>query len=93
MAVRLDREARRPPEGGHFNFICTGGPPQTKAGPSINKNRPIPRLCTIKHERKFTKLYVTGFIQFTRKSPISSSVFKVGLMKWGPVQRFHSQMY
>ena len=42
--------------GGHFNFICTRvcgrkigklTHPQTKAGPSINKNRPILRLFTI----------------------------------------------
>ena len=42
--------------GGDFNFICTGvcrhrirklTHPQTKAGPLINKNRPIRRLFTI----------------------------------------------
>ena len=41
---------------GHFNFICTGvyghrirklTHPQTKAGPSINKSRPILRLFRI----------------------------------------------
>ena len=40
---------------GHFNFVCTGvcghrigklTHPQTKAGPSINKNTPILRLFT-----------------------------------------------
>ena len=49
--------------GGHFSFVCTGvccriigklTHPQTKAGLSINKNRPIPRLCTIKDEPKLT---------------------------------------
>ena len=50
---------------GHFNLVCTGvcshtigklTHPQTKAGPSIKKNRPIARLCTIKHEPTLTKL-------------------------------------
>ena len=49
--------------GGHFNFVCTGvcggtlgklTNPETKVSLSINKNRPIPRLCTIKHEPKLT---------------------------------------
>ena len=44
-----------PGGGGHFNFVCTGvcgyrigklTHPQTKAGPSINKNTPILRLFT-----------------------------------------------
>ena len=30
--------------------------PQNKAGFLINKNRPIPILCTIEHEPKLTKL-------------------------------------
>ena len=48
-----------PRPGEHFNFICTGvcghsigklTHPQTKAGPSINKNRPIRRLFIIEIE-------------------------------------------
>ena len=44
---------------GAFHFVCTGvcdhtieklTHPQTKAGPSINKNRPILRLSTIKFQ-------------------------------------------
>ena len=59
---------------GHFNFICTGmcghrigklTHPQTKAGPSINKNRPILRLFTV--ETDWTAI---GFIQFREKPPI-----------------------
>ena len=50
---------------GHFNFVCTWVCDhttgklthlQTKAVLSIGKNRPIPRLCTIKHESKLAKL-------------------------------------
>ena len=53
------------PRGDHFNFVCTEvcghnigklTHPQTKAVPTINKNRPICRLCTIKREAKLTKL-------------------------------------
>ena len=53
---RLFWKGHRGGGGGHFNFICTGvcghrigklTHPQTKAGPSINKNRPIVRLFTI----------------------------------------------
>ena len=43
--------------------------PQTKAGPSISKNRPIPRLCTLKHEPNFDEITIS-FNQFTRKPPI-----------------------
>ena len=59
---------------GHFNLICKGmwghtieklTHPQTEAGPSINKNRHIPRLCTIKHELKLTKLQQVLF-NFTK---------------------------
>ena len=51
--------------GGHCSFFCTGvcshtigklTHPQTEAGPSINKNRPIPRLCTTKHEPNLAEL-------------------------------------
>ena len=44
--------------GGRFNFVCTGvcdhtigklTHPQTEAGLSINKNRPIPRLRIMMH--------------------------------------------
>ena len=35
--------------------------PQTKLGLSINKNRSIPRLCTIKYEPKLTKLQQVSF--------------------------------
>ena len=57
------KQARNP--GDHFNLICTGmcghtigklTHPQTEAGLSINKNRPILRLCTIKRESKLAKL-------------------------------------
>ena len=56
----------RLPPGGHFNLICAGvcgdtngklTHPQTEAGPSINKNRSNLRLCTIRHERKLTKIH------------------------------------
>ena len=39
--------------------------PQTKAGLSISKNRPIPRLCTIKHELNYSRFY-----SVSRKPPI-----------------------
>ena len=49
-------------------FFFVSGPtierltqPQTKAGPSISKSRPIPRLCTTKHEPKLTKLHQVLF--------------------------------
>ena len=57
MATDTDRLSCNliPGGGGHFNFVCTGDVatglgklthPQTKAGPSINKNTPILRLFT-----------------------------------------------
>ena len=60
--------------GGHFNFVCTGvcghrigklTHPQTKAGPSINKNTPILRLFTTEIDQTAIR-----FIQFRRKPPI-----------------------
>ena len=63
--------------GGHLNFVCTGVcghmmgkliHPQTKAGPSINKNRSIVRLFTKEHYQNW--LTTIGFIQFRRKPPI-----------------------
>ena len=54
LVLNFGKEVEYP--GGHFNFIRTGvcdhkigklTHPQTKAGPSINKNRPILRLFTI----------------------------------------------
>ena len=76
------------PGGGHFNFVCTGEcghtigkltHPQTKAGLSISRNRPIPRLCTIKHEPKLTKLQQVSF--YVAKTTHS----QVELLKWRPV--------
>ena len=75
-------------QGGHFNFVCTGvcGHTigkltylQTKAGLSINKNIPIPRLCTIKHEPKLTKLQQVLF-NFTK-----TAHSYVELLKWRSV--------
>ena len=67
---------------GHFNFVCTEvcghsigklTHPQTKVGLSINKNRPIPRLCTIKHEPILTK--TTGnFIKFHKNHPFPGRI-------------------
>ena len=76
--------------GGHFNFVCTGvcghiigklTHPQTKGGLSINKNRPIPRLCTMKHEPRLTKLQQVLF-DFTK-----TTHSKVALLKWRSVWR------
>ena len=76
--------------GHHFNFVCTGvcghtirklTHPQTKADPSINKSRPIPRLCTIKHEPKLAKLQQVLF-NFTK-----TTHSQVELLKWRPVYR------
>ena len=70
--------------GGDFNFLCTGvwghtigklTHPQTKAGPKINKNRPIPRLCTIKHEPKLTKLQLVLF-QVTKTTHSQAELLK-----------------
>ena len=64
--------------GGHFNLVCTGVcghntekliHQQAKSVPLINKNRPIPRLCTVKHEPNFDEITISN-IQVTRKSPI-----------------------
>ena len=58
-----------------FSFVCTGvcghrigklTHPQTKAGPSINKNTPILRLFTTEIDQT-----TIGFIQFRRKPPIA----------------------
>ena len=71
--------------GDHFNFVCTGVcghtigkliHPQTKVGLSIKKNRPIPRLCTIKHEPNLTKLQLILF-NFTK-----TTHSQVELLKW-----------
>ena len=62
--------------GGHFNFVCTGVSghrieklthPQTKAGPSINRNKNTPILRLFTTEIDSTTI---GFIQFRRKPPI-----------------------
>ena len=65
--AKVQRVAPRVPGGwGHFNFVCTGvcghitekfAHSQTEAGPSISKNRAIPRLCTIKHEPKLAEVH------------------------------------
>ena len=56
-----------PEPGGHFNFVCTGvcghrigklTHPQTKAGPSINKNTPILRLLYT----LYTIIYILGLL-------------------------------
>ena len=73
-----------PMPGGHFSFVCTGvcghtieklTHPQIKAGLSINKNRPIPRLRTIKHDPKLTELQQVLFSDETTHS-------QVELLKW-----------
>ena len=66
--------------------------PQTKAGPSIDKNRPIPRLCIIKHETKLAKLrYLLFSLQENHPFPgrISEVVTVQGfyVLLW-PIHRF-----
>ena len=53
---------------------------QTEAGLSINKNRPIPRLCTIKYEPKLAKLQQVLF-SFTKTTHSQ-------VEKFTPIRRF-----
>ena len=99
--------------GGHNNFVCTGVCShrigqlthlQTKAGPSINKNRPIPKLFTIEHEPKLTELlWVLLNLEESHPFPgkiiemmTSSEVLRIRIMthpqvfgqKFTPIRRF-----
>ena len=70
---------------GHFNSVCmrvcghtTGKSThlQTKAGPSISKNRPIPKLCTIKHEPKAAKLQYV-LLNLQENHPLPASIIEM----------------
>ena len=72
------------PKGSHFNYVYKGvcgntigilTLPQTKVGLSINKNRPILRVCIVhcKYEPKLTKLQQV-LIQFHENHPFAGRI-------------------
>ena len=74
--------------GGQSNFIYTGAGggcghtvgklthSQSKAGPLISKNIPIPRLCTVKHEPKLAKLQKVLF-NLKENHPLPSRIIEM----------------